>query len=131
MNAHRPGFRPKDFDRVTASIQLRLERGSIDASTKAELLRMVRSSSPDHHVRWGRASRIVADILRIINDKRQRDDIPRLDETGLQAAVRAMAAGDRKNPAVEELLDALCNLREERLGVRKISPLEEGTRKIA
>jgi|WetSurMetagenome_2_1015567.scaffolds.fasta_scaffold809677_1 hypothetical protein len=124
-------YRPKDFVRITAAMHVRLEGHGLLTAQKAALIRIARGSEVDAGVSWGSAKQVVTDILRIINDRRLRDGRPRMDEEGLRHAVRAMLRGSRKEPAVEELSDALANLREIRLGVRKMPPLHEDLKRIA
>jgi len=124
-------YRPKDFVRITAAMHVRLEGHGLLTSQKAALIRMAKGHEIDEGVSWGGAKQMVTDILRIINDRRLRDGRPNMDEEGLRDAVRAMLKGSRKEPAVEELSDALANLREIRLGVRKMPPLHEDLKRIA
>ncbi len=124
-------YRPKDFVRITAAMHVRLEGHGLLTSEKAALIHMAKGHEIDEGVPWGGSKQMVTDVLRIINDRRLRDGRPKMDEEGLRDAVRAMLKGSRKEPAVEELSDALANLREIRLGVRKMPPLHEDLKRIA
>lgn len=124
-------YRPKDFVRITAAMHVHLEGHGLKTSQKVALISMAKGHEVDQGVTWGSTKQIVTDILRIINDRRLRDGRPRMDEEGLRDAVRAMLKGKRKEPAVEELSDALSNLREVNLGVRKMPPLTDDLKRIA
>jgi hypothetical protein len=111
---------------------LRLEGHGLETGQKLTLIHLAKGSVIDQGVPWGGSKKLVADVLRIINDRRKRDERPQMDENELRDAVRALLKGARKEPLVEELSDALSNLREVKLGVRKMPPpLDEGLKKIA
>jgi hypothetical protein len=110
---------------------LRLEGHGLETGQKLTLIRLAKDSEIDHGVSWGGSKKMVTDVLRIINDKRKRDGRPAMDENELRDAVRALLGGKRKEPLVEELSDALSNLREEKLGIRKVKPLTDDLKRIA
>lgn len=123
--------RPKDFQRVSANMLLHLEGHGLEIGQKLTLIKLAKGAAVDEGVPWGGSKGMVADIIRIINDKRTRDGRPPIDENELRESVRALLKGRRKSPAVEELSDALCNLREIRLGSRRLPPLDEGIKRTA
>jgi len=123
--------RPKDFDKISSSMLLRLEGHGLLPGQKLTLIHLARGSEIDNGVPWGGSKNMVADVLRIINDKRKRDGRPPMDEIELRDAARALLKGKRKEPLVEELSDALSNLREVKLGIRKMPPLDEDLKKTA
>ncbi|MFH0884566.1 MAG: hypothetical protein V1861_02555 [Candidatus Micrarchaeota archaeon] len=128
MIAHRP----KNFDRISSAMLRRLERHDLETGQKITLVNLAKGLEIDHGVRWGGSRKMVTDVLRIINDHRKRDGRPLMDEAELREAVRALLNGKRKEPLVEELSDALSNLREVKLGVRKMPPpLDEDLKRIA
>ncbi len=123
-------FRPKDFERVSGAMLLILDGRRLTTSQRKALAELSRAARQDTDVPWGAPRKIVNDLLVIINSRRRRDGRNEMDEDALKVAIRAFFAGDRKDPRVEEFTDALCNLREDRLGVRKV-PLTDGIKKIA
>ncbi|MCI0503946.1 hypothetical protein L0Y65_04505 [Candidatus Micrarchaeota archaeon] len=123
--------RPKDFDRISGAMLLRMAGNSLSSGEKLTLIHLARGAWIDSGVPWGGSKKLVADILRIINDKRTRDGRPMMDEAELRDAVRALLKGKRKEPLFEELSDALSNLREEKLGIRKIKPLTDDLKRTA
>lgn len=127
MIAHRP----KDFDRISGNMLLRLEGRGLSSEQKASLIRFAKDAQLDSGVPWGAPKKVIADVLHLINDKRRRDGRPLMDEDCLRKALRALLKGMRKEPLAEELSDALSNLREVRLGVRKMPPLSEDLKKTA
>lgn len=126
-----PSFRPKSFEKVTSQMLSHLEGKGLETGQKLTLISLAKGLPIDEGVPWGGSEKMVNDILHIINDKRVRDGRPLIDENGLRESVRLMMLGKRKSPAVEELSDALCNLREIRLGTRQLPPLDEGIKRTA
>lgn len=124
-------FRPKDFDKVSGAMLLVLEGRHLSGTQRKALVELARAAKRDHDVPWGAPRKIVNDLLAIINNRRRRDGRNEMDEDALKVAIRAFFAGDRKDPSVEEFTDALCNLREARLGVRRVPPLTDNFKKIA
>jgi hypothetical protein len=128
MTAHRP----REFTRISSNMLQRLEGIGLESGQKLTLIHLAKGSVIDQGVPWGGSKKLVADVLRIINDRRLRDGRPPMDECELRDAVRALLKGKRKEPKVEELSDALSNLREVKLGVRKMpAPLDEDLKRTA
>jgi hypothetical protein len=124
-------FRPKDFDKVSGAMLLVLEGRNLTTVQRKALVELARAARQDKDVPWGAPKKIVADLLSIINNRRTRDGREQMDEDALRKAIRSFFANKRKDPLVEEFTDALCNLREARLGVRKVPPLTDDFKKIA
>ena len=128
MTAHRP----KDFTRVSSTMLMRLEGSGLKTAEKVALVRLAKGADIDQGVPWGDMRKLVNDVLRMINDKRKRDGRVLMDEAELRKAARFLLKGIRKEPLFEELSDALSVVREARLGVRKIPPLnDDDIKKIA
>ncbi len=123
-------LRPHDFDRTCNLVRLRLRGDSISPAEKLAIVGDIRKAANDRSVQWGSSTRVITDLLAIINGRRVRDERPSMDEEDLLRAIEDYLAGNRKAPRVEELLDALSNLREARLGIKKV-PLAEDLKKTA
>ncbi|MEW6035715.1 MAG: hypothetical protein AB1529_03825 [Candidatus Micrarchaeota archaeon] len=123
-------LRPHDFDRTCSLVRLRLRGDSISYEEKLAIVGDIRKAANDRNVPWGSSNRVITDLLAIINGRRMRDERPDMDQEDLLRATELYLAGNRKDPRVEELLDALSNLREARLGIKKV-PLAEDLKRTA
>ncbi|MEW6722360.1 MAG: hypothetical protein AB1324_03795 [Candidatus Micrarchaeota archaeon] len=122
-------YRANDYTRVSNLMLLRLTANDIGHEERLRLIQTIRASNHDTGVPWGSPRRTIRDVLSIVNDRRARDGRPAMEETELREAISLYISGQRKNPLVEELTDALGNLREARLGFRE--PLFDSLRKTA
>jgi len=123
-------FRPHDFERISYVMLLRLAACDMAKAERRCLAQKARHSWTDAGVPWGSANKAVSDVLKIVNDKRKRDGREPMGHDELALAIRSYLDGKRKDPLVEELTDALSNLREHRLGTNKF-PLLEGLKRTA
>jgi hypothetical protein len=123
-------LRSQDYHRISRLMLLRLAENDMPAAEKLRLVGQVRASAVEPEVRWGSARRNISDLLKIINYKRERDNRAHMEEAELKGAILLYLSGETRHPDIEELTDALGNLREVRLGINKF-PLVEGLKRIA
>jgi hypothetical protein len=123
-------LRAPDFERTCSLVRLRLRGDSISPEEKLAIVGDIRRAANDRNVQWGSSTRVISDLLAIINGRRARDERPEMDNEDLLRAIEDYLAGNRKATHVEELTDALSNLREARLGIKKV-PLAEDLKKTA
>ncbi|MFN7991786.1 MAG: hypothetical protein U0R44_06545 [Candidatus Micrarchaeia archaeon] len=120
-------YRSKDYERISGILLMRLGIKDMQIVERQSLLERIRSASRDH-VPWGGSQKAITDLLAIVNDSRAKKGMERMALADLETALKLYLGGNRSDPRVEELNDALCNLRELRLGVNKF-PMAEGLRR--
>jgi hypothetical protein len=94
----------------------------------------IRKHAKGEEVNWGPSARLARDLLGLINAKRKRDGMTEMSPKELKEALLCLNSGQMKDPAAEEVIDALNSAREMRLGLNRFQSYAlppDGLQKIA
>lgn len=117
MNGHK--LRAKDYRAVTNILLLRLAPADFNNEQKTDMVAEIRKHAREEEVPWGSSARLAKDLLGLINAKRKRDGMSEMTNKELKEALLCLKNRTMKDPAAEEVLDALNNAREMRLGLNR------------
>lgn len=114
-------LRPDNFQGITRRLLLHLQGRDMVDEKRDQLIGEAVAHAKGEQVRWGRTRDVVKDVIGVINIGRRASGRPSITEGELISAIYLYHDEQRSDHRVEELTDALANVREMRLGVNKFA----------